>query len=92
MLSAEATTAYEHAHDVVARFINASFKEMIFTKNTTAGLNLVAYAWGLQQLQAGDEMVTTMLEHHSNIVPWQQITRCGGIRARSRRPGRCDRV
>ena len=78
VLSEEATAAYEHAHEVVARFINASFEEMIFTKNTTEGLNLVAYAWGLQQLQAGDEVVTTKLEHHSNIVPWQQIARRTG--------------
>ena len=78
VLSEEATAAYEQAHEDVARFINASFEEMIFTKNTTESLNLVAYAWGLHQLQPGDEVVTTVLEHHSNIVPWQQIARHTG--------------
>jgi len=59
--------------------MNASFEEMIFTKNTTEALNLVAYAWGFHHLQPGDEVVTTKLEHHSNLVPWQQIG-VGGAR------------
>lgn len=78
VLSEEATLMYEQAHEVVARFINASFEEMIFTKNTSESLNLLAYAWGLDQLKAGDEVVTTVLEHHSNIVPWQQIAQRTG--------------
>jgi cysteine desulfurase / selenocysteine lyase len=78
LLSEEATAAYEQAHEAVARFINATFEEMIFTKNTTEALNLVAYAWGLHQLQPGDEVVATELEHHSNMVPWQQIARHTG--------------
>ena len=78
LLSEEATAAYEQAHEAVARFINATFEEMIFTKNTTEALNLVAYAWGLHQLKPGDEVVTTVLEHHSNMVPWQQIARHTG--------------
>ncbi len=78
MLSEEATLAYEEAHTRVANFINADFEEIIFTKNTTESLNLVAYAWGLHTLQTGDEVVLTELEHHSNIVPWQQIARQTG--------------
>jgi cysteine desulfurase/selenocysteine lyase len=77
-LSEEATIAYEHAHAQVSRLINADFEEVVFTKNTTEALNLVAYAWGLQYLQPGDEVVLSQLEHHSNIVPWQQIARRTG--------------
>ena len=78
VLSEEATIAYEQAHERVAHFIHADWEEMIFTKNTTEALNLVAYAWGLQHLRDGDEVVLTQLEHHSNIVPWQQIARRTG--------------
>jgi cysteine desulfurase/selenocysteine lyase len=78
VLSEEATLAYEQAHERVAHFIHADWEEVIFTKNTTEALNLVAYAWGLQHLREGDEIVLTQLEHHSNIVPWQQIARRTG--------------
>ena len=78
VLSEEATIAYEQAHERVAHFIHADWEEVIFTKNTTEALNLVAYAWGLQHLREGDEVVLTQLEHHSNIVPWQQIARRTG--------------
>jgi cysteine desulfurase/selenocysteine lyase len=78
VLSEEATRAYEQAHARVAHFIHADFEEVIFTKNTTEALNLVAYAWGLDHLREGDEVVLTQLEHHSNIVPWQQIARRTG--------------
>jgi cysteine desulfurase/selenocysteine lyase len=79
VLSEEATAAYEQAHEQVARFINAAgFEEVVFTRNTTEALNLVAYAWGLSHLREGDEVVLTQLEHHSNIVPWQQIARRTG--------------
>lgn len=81
-LSEEATIAYEEAHERVSRFIKADFEELIFTKNTTESLNLVAYAWGLSNLKAGDEIVTTQMEHHSNIVPWQQIARRTGATVR----------
>jgi cysteine desulfurase/selenocysteine lyase len=81
-LSEEATLAYEQAHERVSRFIKADFEELIFTKNTTESLNLVAYAWGLANLQAGDEIVATQMEHHSNIVPWQQIARRTGATVR----------
>jgi cysteine desulfurase/selenocysteine lyase len=77
-LSEEATRAYEQAHECVASFINANFEEVIFTRNTTEALNLVAYAWGLHNLRAGDDVVLSQLEHHSNIVPWQQIARRTG--------------
>jgi cysteine desulfurase / selenocysteine lyase len=82
VLSEEATLAYEQAHDKVARFINAELEEMVFTKNTTEALNLVAYAWGLHNLHQDDEVVLSQLEHHSNIVPWQQIARHTGATVR----------
>jgi cysteine desulfurase/selenocysteine lyase len=81
-LSEEATAAYEHAHEQVSYFINADFEEVVFTKNTTEALNLVAYAWGLENLRPGDEVVLSQLEHHSNIVPWQQIARRTGATVR----------
>ncbi|MBI1973057.1 cysteine desulfurase [Candidatus Woesearchaeota archaeon] len=73
-LSEEATLAYEDAHRKVARFINAKFKEIIFTKNTTESINLLAYSLGLE-LKKGDEILLTEMEHHSNLVPWQQIAK-----------------
>ena len=82
VLSEEATLAYEQAHDKVARFINAEFAEVVFTKNTTEALNLVAYAWGQHNLHEGDEVVLSQLEHHSNIVPWQQLARHTGATVR----------
>jgi cysteine desulfurase / selenocysteine lyase len=81
-LSEEATLAYEQAHEKIARFINAEFEEVVFTKNTTEALNLVAYAWGLHNLQKGDEVLLSQLEHHSNIVPWQQIAKRTGALVR----------
>jgi cysteine desulfurase/selenocysteine lyase len=74
-LSQEASVAYEDAHDRMAEFIGASGgrKEMIFTRNTTEAENLVAYAWGLEELGPGEEVVTTEMEHHSSLVTWQQI-------------------
>jgi cysteine desulfurase/selenocysteine lyase len=74
-LSQEASVAYEEAHDRLAEFVGASGgrEEMVFTKNTTESENLVAYAWGLNELGPGDEIVTTQMEHHSSLVTWQQI-------------------
>ncbi len=74
-LSQEASIAYEEAHDRVAEFIGASGgrEEIVFTKNTTESMNLVAYAWGLAELGPEDEVVTTQMEHHSSLVTWQQI-------------------
>lgn len=74
VLSEESTALYDDARAKVARLINAAEpRECIFVRNTTEGLNLVANAWGRANLRAGDEVVLTVLEHHSNIVPWQLI-------------------
>jgi cysteine desulfurase/selenocysteine lyase len=79
-LSQEASVAYEEAHDRLAEFVGASGgrEEMVFTKNTTESLNLVAFAWGLDALGPGDEVVTTEMEHHSSLVTWQQIAKRTG--------------
>ncbi|WP_336363611.1 aminotransferase class V-fold PLP-dependent enzyme [Halalkalicoccus salilacus] len=83
-LSQEASMAYEEAHDNVARFVGASGEreEMIFTKNTTEAENLVAYAWGLNELEEGDEVVLTEMEHHASLVTWQQIAERVGAEVR----------
>ena len=82
-LSHESTVQYEDAHTRVANFIGArSWREIIFTRNATEAINLVAYAWGLHNLQKGDEIITTIMEHHSNIVPWQMLTESKGIKLR----------
>ncbi len=74
-LAEAASAAYEAAREKVANFIGASeAAEVIFVRNTTEALNLVMYAWGLHNLQAGDRIVITEMEHHSNMVPWQQLT------------------
>jgi cysteine desulfurase/selenocysteine lyase len=78
-LSERATEAFEGGREKICKFINApSSREVIFTRNTTESLNLVAYAWGLNNLGPGDLVVVTELEHHSNYVPWQYIARKTG--------------
>ncbi|MBI2426567.1 MAG: SufS family cysteine desulfurase [Candidatus Kerfeldbacteria bacterium] len=78
-LSLVATDAYENARVVLQKFINApSADEVIFTRGTTEGINLFAYSWGRTFLQAGDEIIVTEMEHHSNIVPWQEAVRATG--------------
>jgi cysteine desulfurase / selenocysteine lyase len=78
-LAERATEGFEGAREKVARFVNApSSREVIFTRNATEGLNLVAYAWGLTNLGPGDLVVVTELEHHSNFVPWQYIAKRTG--------------
>ncbi|EMA52919.1 aminotransferase class V-fold PLP-dependent enzyme [Halococcus thailandensis] len=79
-LSQEASLAYENAHDRLAEFVGASGgrEEMVFTKNTTESENLVAFAWGLRELDPGDEVVLTEMEHHSSLVTWQQIAKRTG--------------
>lgn len=73
-ISEKATEAYEGSRQKVADFINAnSADEVIFTKNTSESINLVAYSWVRLNLAGGDEIVTTIMEHHSNFVPWQQL-------------------
>jgi cysteine desulfurase / selenocysteine lyase len=70
-LAEEATAAFEATRDAVKQFINAASREQIvFTRGTTEGVNLVAYTWGRQNIQAGDEIIISEMEHHSNIVPW----------------------
>jgi cysteine desulfurase/selenocysteine lyase len=70
-LAVEATDEFEGARERIARWLGSSVEETIFTANATASINLVAYTWGRQQIGAGDLVVVTELEHHSNIVPWQ---------------------
>ncbi len=78
-LSARATEAYEGARDKVASFINtASRQEIVFTRNASEAINLVAYSWGLNNLQPQDEIILTVMEHHSNLVPWQIIAQKTG--------------
>ncbi|MET9045219.1 cysteine desulfurase [Streptomyces sp. NPDC004362] len=73
-LAGEATDAYENARQTVARFIGAADDEVVFTKNTTESINLVAYALGNdRRLGPGDRIVVTEMEHHANLVPWQQL-------------------
>ncbi len=73
-MAEEATKAYESVRERIARFVNAyTSSEIIFTRNTTEAINLVAYSWGENNLHEGDEIVVSMLEHHSNFVPWQQL-------------------
>ena len=80
-LSERATQAYEHSRETVAKFINAKYSsEIIFTRNTTESLNLVAYSYGLSNVKAGDEICITIMEHHSNIVPWQMVCRQTGAK------------
>ncbi|MCZ8223731.1 MAG: family 2A encapsulin nanocompartment cargo protein cysteine desulfurase [Microcystis panniformis] len=82
-LAARSTDAYEAARETVRRFLNASsVNEIIFVRGTTEGINLVAKSWGQQTLQAGDEIVLTHLEHHANIVPWQQLAAQTGAKLR----------
>jgi cysteine desulfurase/selenocysteine lyase len=81
--SERATAAYEGARAKVRDFIHAaSAQEIIFTRNATESINLVAYAWGLSTLRPGDEIVLTEMEHHSNIVPWQMVAERQGARVR----------
>ena len=78
-LSIAATDAYENAREAVRRFLNAkSTTEIVFTRNTTEGLNLAAYSYGLSHIKAGDEVVVSILEHHSDLLPWQMVCRQTG--------------
>ncbi|NEQ32954.1 MAG: SufS family cysteine desulfurase [Leptolyngbya sp. SIO4C5] len=78
-LSVRATDAYEAVRDKVAVLIQAATRdEIVFTRNASEAINLVAYAWGLSNLQPGDEIVLSVMEHHSNLVPWQLVTQRTG--------------
>ncbi len=82
-LSEEATDAYEDARKRIARFINApSYREIIYTRNTTESINLVAWTWARANLKPGDVILTTEMEHHSNIVPWQILAQQTGVEVR----------
>ncbi|MDP1710435.1 MAG: cysteine desulfurase [candidate division WWE3 bacterium] len=72
-LAEKATQAYEGAREKVARFVGAQPSEIVFTRGTTESINLVAYSWGDQFLKAGDTILLTLMEHHSNLVPWQLL-------------------
>lgn len=78
-LSIEATEAYENGREKVAKFINSpSVSQVIFTKNASEALNIVAYSYGLDNLKENDEVVLSIMEHHSNLVPWQYVTKKTG--------------
>ncbi len=79
-LSVKATKIYEEARRKVADFLNATPQEIIFTKNATESLNLVAYSYGLTNLRGGDEILITIAEHHSNLVPWQRVAKATGAK------------
>ncbi len=78
-LSVEATEVYENAREAVRKFIGAKkSNEIIFTRNTTESLNLVAYSYGLSNVKKGDEIVVSIMEHHSDLLPWQMVAKtCG---------------
>lgn len=78
-LSGKATDAYESVRDKVVNFIQAkSRQEIVFTRNASEAINLVAYSWGMNNLQPGDEIILSVMEHHSNIVPWQFVAQKTG--------------
>jgi cysteine desulfurase/selenocysteine lyase len=80
-LSRRSTEAYEGARAAAAKFINArSTEEIIFTRGTTEGINLLAHTWGTKNLKAGDTILLTEMEHHSNIVPWQLLAKRSGAK------------
>lgn len=78
-LSGRATDAYEAARDKIAAFVNAaSRQEIVYTRNASEAINLVAYSWGMNHLQRGDEIILTVMEHHSNLIPWQMVAQRTG--------------
>ena len=84
-LSEQSTDLYEGARESARRFINAaSLNEVIFTTGTTSAINLVARSWGDSNVKEGDEILLTVMEHHSNIVPWQQLAQRTGCTVKFR--------
>ncbi len=82
-LSQEASELYEDAHEEVARFVNArGMEEIVFVRGATEAINLVAYSWGLHNLRKNDEVLVTLMEHHSNVVPWEILSRMRGFRVK----------
>ncbi|MDT7919931.1 MAG: aminotransferase class V-fold PLP-dependent enzyme [Meiothermus sp.] len=82
-LSVQASEAYERARRTLARFIGADEHEIIFVRNTTEALNLVAYAWGLHNLGPDDEILLTEMEHHANLVPWHLVCERTGAKIKA---------
>src|SRR5437588_7346390 len=83
VLGQESTALYEGAREKVQRFINApSSREVLFTKNVTEAINLVAYSWGRQNLRPGDAVLLTEMEHHANLVPWLVLREELGVELR----------
>ena len=74
-LSQEATELYEDSREKIAKFINSEPSEIIFTRGTTEAINLIAYSWGLDNLKKNDEILITEMEHHSNLIPWEIISK-----------------
>jgi cysteine desulfurase/selenocysteine lyase len=81
-IAARATEAFESARSKVAGFLNVQPQEIIWTRNTTEAINLVSYSWGLNNLRKGDAILTTQIEHHSNLVPWQLLAEKTGAELR----------
>ncbi|MEE8441874.1 MAG: cysteine desulfurase [Spirochaetia bacterium] len=82
-LSEEATARFDDARDSVRRFINAGDEgEVVFTKGATESINIIAFGWGRKFLKAGDEIIATELEHHANLIPWQQVAAATGAQLR----------
>ncbi len=79
-LGEEATAAYEAAREKTAKFVGAKAKDLVFVRGTTEAINLVRFAWGERFVSRGDLLVTTLMEHHSNIVPWQLLAQSKGAR------------
>ena len=80
-LSMEATEVYENTRTKIAKFINARHREeIIFSKNASESLNLIAYSYGMENLKKDDEIVISIMEHHSNLVPWQKVSKVTGAR------------
>ncbi len=81
-IAERATDAYEAARGKVARFVGAEARDLIWVRNTTEAINLVAYTWGAQHVGAGDAVLSTELEHHSDLIPWQELCRRNGAEFR----------
>ncbi len=79
-LGDEATQMYQDSREKVAKFIGAKTEEIIFVRNTTEAINLVAYAWGMDNLKESDVIITTLMEHHADLVPWQEVAKRTGAR------------
>lgn len=77
-LSVEATEMMDEARAKIAKFIGAKSEEVIFVRNTTEAINLVAYSWGEDNINQGDEVIVSLMEHHSNLVPWQELAKRKG--------------